>query len=276
MINKIKNKIKDKILTSEEKHMLKHVPHLERWGVEKFGKFTEKDVFVLGYPKSGNTLLQHLVAHLVYGLRKDTSKSLINTCVTEYYSNPYFFRLNKRHFFKNHELPKPEYKNVIYIIRDGRAAVRSLYYMQKDMGVKDISINSMYEDGGDSFRGTWNNHIKQWIDNPFNANIIYIKYEDLIDDKLTQIKKISDFLSLNRTEEELQNIVEATSLANMKNMENSYSWKRKKTFHSWNKKGSFVREGMASKYLSDELINPDALKKFEEISEEMLGKMNYM
>ncbi|HAT65462.1 MAG TPA: hypothetical protein DCS66_12820, partial [Flavobacteriaceae bacterium] len=159
---------------------------LKRFGFEEMGNFNSEDVFIIGYPKSGNTLMQFLIAFLVYGVRKDSPLPLINSCVTEFYNNPFYYRYNKRHFFKSHELPAEEYKNVIYIVRDGREAVRSYYYMAKNLG-ETISLENLYKSGGKTFVGTWENHLRQWTENKFNANILFVKFEDLLSSKENEI-----------------------------------------------------------------------------------------
>ncbi|MBL86697.1 MAG: hypothetical protein CMO82_08585 [Winogradskyella sp.] len=254
---------------------LSDLEKLAQYGFENFGTFNDEDVFIIGYPKSGNTLLQHIVAHLVYGLRNDAPKSLINSCVTEFYNNPVFFRHDKRHFFKSHELPKKEFKKVIYIIRDGRESIRSYYYMRKNLNEK-ASLDEMYLSGGDSFVGTWNNHLAMWHKNPYNASILYLKYEDLIKDKTTEILKICNFLNLERSKEDIVKVFDATSFENMKKMENSYSWQVVRSYRTWKKEGSFVREGKTSGFKKDKAVNDSSLKQFVELSKQMLTHYGYL
>lgn len=248
---------------------------LSQFGFQKMGEFTPEDVFIVGYPKSGNTLLQHMVAHLVFGLQKDASKSLINSCVTEYYNNPWFFRHNPRHFFKSHELPKKEFQKVIYIVRDGREAVRSYYYMLQNLNQK-VSLENLYTSGGNSFVGTWADHVAAWLHNPFEASILWITYEDIMNDKKAVLKTISQFLSLERTESELQLVIEATSLENMKRMEKDYSWQRSKSFKTWKEDAQFVREGKTQGFIKDVQIKQEWITAFENKSETILKKFKYL
>ncbi|MEZ4874062.1 MAG: sulfotransferase domain-containing protein [Flavobacteriaceae bacterium] len=251
------------------------IQKLAQFGFQKMGDFRAEDVFILGYPKSGNTLLQHVVAHLVFGLRKDASKSLINSCVTEFYNNPWFFRHNPQHFFKSHELPHPNFKKVIYIVRDGREAVRSYYYMLKNMNQK-VSLENLYTSGGETFVGTWANHLETWLENPYNAQILWVRYEDLIQDKKQTLKAICQFLALERTEDELESVMEATSLANMKAMEQDFSWQRSKSHKTWKEDAQFVREGNTKGFESDTQMNQAWVSAFEGKSKAMLQKFMYL
>lgn len=276
MKDKIKKYLRTKVLTNEELNFSKNIKSLEVVGFQKMKKFEDADVFITGYPKSGNTLLQFSIAFLVYGLRKDAPFALINTCVTDVYANPYFNRINIPHYFKSHELPNAQYKKVIYIVRDGRDAVRSYYYMRKNMGEENICINEMYENGGNCSVGTWKDHVKRWIDNPYKADILFIKYEDFITQKEQEIKRLCQFLHIERSDAEIQQVIEASSFENMKLIEEGYSWKHVKNKQNWKIKGSFVREGKSNNFTKDEGISEEALQKFTNISSEMLQYFKYM
>jgi hypothetical protein len=275
IILKLKHLFIKKINSEPSDFFRNDLKKLSQFGFQKFGIFNRDDVFIIGYPKSGNTLLQHIIAHLIFGLHKNASKSLINSCVTEYYNNPWFFRHDKTHFFKSHELPKPEYRNVIYIVRDGREAVRSYYYMLTNMG-KEVSIKDLYLTGGDTFVGNWNDHVQAWTNNPYDANILFITYENLIQNKLKELQRICEFLKVKKTNEELNNVIEATSLGNMKLMETSFSWQRMKAIQEWNSEGNFVREGKQKGFEKDLMISDELIKEFNAISNEMLIEYGYI
>jgi hypothetical protein len=246
---------------------------LAKFSFEKLGNFREEDVFLVGYPKSGNTLLQHILAHLIYKLPVSTPKNMINVAVTEYYNNPYYFRLDQQHYFKSHELPKPHFRKVIYIMRDGRDAVWSYYHMLNNQNRKP-SLKKMFENGGDCPFGTWNNHIVSWHENPYNADILFIKFEDLLKDKAVEIRKIADFLNLERSEEDINLVIEATSFESMKELENSFAWSEAKKHNNWKPNTNFVRSGKKNSFKSKEV--PDAyVKDFNNISIKALKISNY-
>jgi len=275
MLKKLKREILKFLLNKKELNSLTSAKKLNIFGFQELGNTNNEDVFIIGYPKSGNTLLQHIVAHLVFGLRKDAPKSLINSCVTEWYNNPMFFRHEKRHFFKSHELPDEKFKKVIYIIRDGRDAVRSYYYMQKNLG-KNVSLDDLYSSGGKTFRGTWASHVDKWTANKYKADILYIKYEDLLKNKRNEIDRICSFLGIERTDQEIKNVLEATSFENMKTMEKSYSWSRMKSFKDWKKEGNFVREGKSGGFKLEDNLKKPSLDNFISASRSMLEEYKYL
>ena len=84
-----------------------------------------EDVFIVGYPKSGHTWLQNLVSGAVYGVDPArTPDRVIQELVPDIYERRFYRRSSTPMFFKSHELPKPEYKRVIYLLRDGRDAIQ--------------------------------------------------------------------------------------------------------------------------------------------------------
>lgn len=88
--------------------------------------FSPDDVFIVGYPKSGNTWFQHLVAGVVYGVDpKWAPIAAVQDLVPDASLLKYYRRYAPRMFFKEHSLPRPDYRRVVYLLRDGRDAMVS-------------------------------------------------------------------------------------------------------------------------------------------------------
>ena len=62
----------------------------------------------------------------------------------------------------------------------------------------------------------------------------------------------------------------------MKKMENSYSWQVVRSYRTWKKEGSFVREGKTSGFKKDKAVNDSSLKQFVELSKQMLTHYGYL
>lgn len=220
---------------------------------------TDDDVFIVGYPKSGNTLLNHIIAHLYYGMNENTSRTIINLLVPDTHSNSHYFRINEKCFFKSHDLPSPKYKNVIYVVRDGREALLSYYHMIKGQG-KLISLEELYKGEvlpGDSL---WKEHVELWHKNPYDSNILWVRYEDLINDKMEQLKRICKYLNLSRSKVELDKVVKFTSFDHMRKMEERFDWDKMKRNVNLTKE-YFVRKGSISSYKNE--VPNELIHEFE-------------
>jgi hypothetical protein len=218
-----------------------------------------EDVFIVGFPKSGNTLMQHIITHLVYGVNDEVSRSIVNLITPDIYANTHYFRFNNVCFFKSHERPQPNYKKVIYLIRDGREALLSYYHMVKNMG-GDISLNDLYEGKINIYGGSWHEHVNEWEKNPYKADILFVKYEDLIANKIEVLLRLCDFLSLKRTSQKLEKVLEFSSFEFMKKLERKDDWVRMKKKTNLNK-GSFVRKGVINSYKDE--VPTDVLNVFK-------------
>ena len=73
-----------------------------------------------------------------------------------------------------------------------------------------------------TFLGSWSDHYNSWVKN--NKNILLIKYENLINEKEQEIKKIINFINrfvkFEIDEKKIKNCVNSSSFENMKKMEN--------------------------------------------------------
>ncbi|OIQ30640.1 MAG: hypothetical protein BM564_00025 [Bacteroidetes bacterium MedPE-SWsnd-G2] len=237
-------------------------------GMTPISDTKDNDVFIVGFPKSGNTLMQHIISHLVYGLNENVSRSLINFISPDIYTNRYYFRFNDTCFFKSHNLPEKRYRKVIYIMRDGREAILSYHHMMKNMGM-NVSLEELYTGEQKIFNVHWDEHIKSWEKNPFSAEILWIKYEDLLNNKFEELKKICIFLKLDRNEKELSNVMKYTSFEFMKALENKGDWVQMKK-GKFLKGKNFVRKGKLDTFKFE--VSEELLKKFEELNSDSLNK----
>src|SRR5438105_2547577 len=96
------------------------VPEAVPEGFVPISEFSPDDIFIVGYPKSGNTWFQNLVGGVVYGVDPKLSPiALVQELVPDASSRKYFRRNATPMFFKSHSLPCREYRRVVYLLRDG-------------------------------------------------------------------------------------------------------------------------------------------------------------
>lgn len=68
-------------------------------------------------------------------------------------------------------------------------------------------------------RGSWTDHVQSWIRNESGLPNLILKYEEMLADPAAQLGKISRFLNLTSSEDELRSAVENSSFGRMKAIE---------------------------------------------------------
>jgi hypothetical protein len=213
-------------------------------GFVRMGDFSPDDIFIAGYPKSGNTWMQVLVSCITYGIDPDTSPdSLIQELVPDVHYKRHYKRFRESSCFKTHDLPKPEFQRVINIVRDGRDVLCSYKPYNEALG-GTFDMDSAIDEGSGLGCGTWQDHALAWDRNPFGAEKIVVRYEDLIDDCVGELGRISRFIGITRTRSELAAIAAATTAEQMKRREVLLGWDNK----AWPKDKAFVRVGKKGTY----------------------------
>lgn len=217
--------------------------------------YTEpKDVFIAGYPKSGNTWMQNLLGSLIYGVDPQfLPDRLTQELIPDMHTKRYYKRFLPVTCFKTHSLPQPAFRKVIHLVRDGRDVMASYFAMNKMLG-KNLSLEEMIVDGKGLFPCRWHEHSRQWIENPYDAEIIMVKYEELLTNPYVELTKICSFIGLTRSEDVITNCINGNSFQSMQDKERKYGRDNRK----WKSSNMFVRKGRSGVYQSeipDHLIN---------------------
>jgi hypothetical protein len=91
----------------------------------------------------------------------------------------------------------------------------SYHHMLKNTGNK-VFISALYKEEVLPMGFTWQQHLEEWEKNEFNVQVLWVKYEDLITDKLSCLKKVATFLNLKKSEEELLKVSKLSSFKHLK------------------------------------------------------------
>lgn len=233
------------------------------------GQFEPADVFIAGYPKSGNTWMQLLAAAVVYGLDPMTTP---DTLIQELVPDVHHKRLYKRFLpsmaFKTHDRPRPEYRRVINIVRDGRDVLCSFRHFSEALGSL-LDVDAAIDGEGIAPFGRWEEHVAAWERNPHDADKIVIRYEDLLDDCAKQLSRIAEFLGVSRSREDLERIALATKFENMQRREVALGWDNK----AWPRDKAFVRQGKKNVYMLE--LTPTQSRRFESRAGRWLQALGY-
>ncbi len=235
------------------------------------GEFYEEDVFVVGYPKSGNTWFQNIVAGLIYGVDPEYAPdTLIQELVPDIHYKRYYKRFGDPMFFKSHHLPRPEYRRVVYLLRDGRDVMVSFYHFQCALSKRELSFLEMLKNRQYWPYGRWQDHVEAWLSNPYGADMIVIRYEDLKDRPVETLKKFCDLVGINRDVPYIERVVEKTTFEKMRNKEMVHGWDNP----AWPEDKPFIRRGQVGSW-KDEMPE-EALEFFLTEARNTLKRCGYL
>ena len=161
--------------------------------------------WLASYPRSGNTLLRiilkrcfGLTSQSVYDDVEFSDAALRDVVGHEAVGDDPARFLRKaqeerrRLYIKTHELPPGDRHPVIYVVRDGRAAVVSHIHFLREIMKRDVTAR-------DVICGTvgipWSQHVRAWTLPPRTGTLI-VRYEDLAIGEAGTLKKISAFIGV--------------------------------------------------------------------------------
>lgn len=213
--------------------------------------------------------MQQLVAGILFGIdTRFLPDKLSQEIVPDVHHRTFYKRFLDFCCFKTHHLPRPAYRRIIHLVRDGRDVMASYYAMNRNMG-KDVSLEEMIIEGKGISPCKWHHHTEQWIENPHEADILRVRYEDLQEDILPQLEAICDFIGLERDEALLKQVAEGCSFQQMQSKEERYGWHNK----AWPSGKKFVRKGKVGSF--EEEIPSALIAAFEQEAQELMQRLGY-
>ena len=222
---KVKNIIK-KALNLDEKVNVRVVNILQTHDFVPMHHFEDQDVFIAGFPKSGNTWMQNLVT----GILLDSTSyritpKLVNEIVPDVHAKQFYKRTYPVMVFKTHDLPNKKFKRVIHLVRDGRDAMLSYYKMEVNRDENyENSLKDMVIEGKGVYPSKWHAHTRAWIENKYNAELITLKYEDLLNAPIDAMRQLCDFLNIEMSDKRLKAIYDANQISVLRQKVTQYGW----------------------------------------------------
>jgi|CXWL01.1.fsa_nt_gi hypothetical protein len=189
----------------------------------------DTDVFIVSYPKSGNTWTRFIIGNLIYEDGVDFANIEHRVPDIYHHSDSALNRLPSPRVLKSHECFDSRYKKVIYIVRDPRDVVISyMHYAKKSRWISDQmeldEFVGIFLGGGFGGYGTWGENVGSWLGARGNSkDFLLLRYEDMLKDTESALWKISLFLGLSPSAERIKRAIESSSFEHMKNLESKQS-----------------------------------------------------
>lgn len=209
----------------------------------------DDDIYISTYQKSGTTLMQMILYQL-------TTKGDMN--FNHIYDVSPWIRNASLKKQKPIELPSPrlikthdKYKNFpkgtkgrfIYVYRNGMDVAVSLYHQNKNYNKSNLEFENFIND---FFKTkSWFKHTQSWLKNERKFPILYVRYEDLLKNKKTEINRIIEFCDLQPNQDAIDRAIKYSSFDYMKRNESKFGdqpQERKQVYDQFIRKGK-VGEG---------------------------------
>jgi hypothetical protein len=184
------------------------------------------DVFLVSFPKSGNTWTRFLVANLLYPER-NPSFGNINDLIPdpEALSKRRMARIPRPRIIKSHQYFDPRYPRVIYIVRDPRDVVLSRYHFHRKRRL--ISDDSPLEPFVELFLtdttspyGSWSENVASWLSTRSGSDsFLLLRYEDMMAQTQSELAKVAKFLGVPVNSERIDQAVHNSSADTMRKLE---------------------------------------------------------
>ena len=184
------------------------------------------DVFILSFPKSGNTWTRFLIANLLHP-KEPVNFGNIDRLIPELegLTKRQLERLPRPRIMKSHEYFDARFRKVIYIVRDPRDVVVSQFHFfrKRRRIADDYSIEqfvSRFVAGATSDYGSWSDNVASWLATRQNSpSFLLLRYEDMLARTGEELTRVASFLGVRATPDLLAQAVERCSADQMRKLE---------------------------------------------------------
>jgi len=187
---------------------------------------SKKDIFLVSYPRSGNTWLRSLLAEILYGKSGNSFEEL------QYFIPDIHIKIEAEkvmfsefHVVKSHNPLRYRhdsysYKKVIYLIRDPRDVVLSYHrYFQKYKYPYDLDQFIIDCFSGRIWPCSWHEHVQSWLglgSGINNSDLFLIRFEDLVADTNVQLYQLLNHFEIESSEDAIIRAINKTTPEKMR------------------------------------------------------------
>ncbi|WP_163991979.1 sulfotransferase domain-containing protein [Pyxidicoccus caerfyrddinensis] len=208
------------------------------------------DIFIATYPKSGTTWMQMLLVQLLGKGDVDFDHILQKSpYLEELIRNEnldYMEKMPSPRMFKTHlrygDLKPAKSARIIFVTRDARDTFISCYHhyemLRRFRSPFDRFMKRMVS--GNGFFGSWYGYMRSWMPHRHDANVLWLRYEDLRGDLEGQVRRVAAFLGVPVPEERMSDLLEKCSFEYMKQHNHKFDFRMGLYGED---PGAFIRQG---------------------------------
>jgi len=182
------------------------------------------DRYLVSYPRSGNTWMRTMLGILINpqadGNPDFTRKNIPGITIR---NAEKINKMSGPRIIKSHTWFRPEIKKAIYLIRDGRDVIVSLYHYYITREDRRRSFPDFIKAYlGGKYGPVWQHNVISWLTqgrDSLGEDLLVIKFEDLKMDPHHQLKTAAMFLDLPYNEDRLAKAIEVSDINRMRKIE---------------------------------------------------------
>jgi estrone sulfotransferase len=242
-------------------------------GALKLRRILDDDTFIVSYPRSGNTWIRFLIAHILHPEKTIHFGTIDRFCPDLYRSHRIANGMAPPRFLKSHHPFYGRYPKSIYIYRDGRDVFVSYYFYLKQRGVSDKSFSQF-------LRGKlprhpryilpWHEHVSQALDfaQEYPERMLLLRYEGIETAGYEYARDIARFCRLHVSDRALRTAAEKSTFEHLKRIERYYGPEIERF-----PEVEFFRSGKSGQWKAH--FSKDDLDFFETIAGSTLERLGY-
>lgn len=179
-----------------------------KYGVE------DKDVFLVSYPRSGNTWVRFMLLQARPAFHNEDF-TRIQEIIPDMHGEFPWHSCERTRIVKSHLTYWQPFRRVIYLVRNGRAATFSNWRYQ----VAEGKYTGSFEDfvTKSHWPSTWSDHVNGWT--RARETQLIVRYEDLVADPATQLRRMIDVIGWEISDLRIQEIVASSTKDRMRQLE---------------------------------------------------------
>lgn len=143
------------------------------------------DIYVVSYPRSGNTWTRYIMAYLKSGATNPLIASEVQVLAPDVYTDVGLVNSDdSRRVIKTHLPMMNLYPRVVFVHRDPRESLVSFWHYSRRVGNFNGTFPQFIRSSVSAFHGSWKNHMRamQWKMEHDPQNIHVIRYDGLQND----------------------------------------------------------------------------------------------
>lgn len=241
---------------------------------------TSNDIVLASFPKSGNTWVKFLLAHVLTGAPTNFDKAEAVVPSVGKLDGAHRILPSGGRLIKSHERPRflpaqSRRPKVLLLVRDGRDVAISYYYHWLRTGDIEEGFDAFFErhlDGQVGPYGSWQAYVRSWLtySRSHPADVCLLRYEDLLTDPMLHLSRVLETLDLGIPPTAIRAALSANTPEAMRDMEASSEFMKS---DSSNSDISFVRSAASGQWSTT--LTRSQITAFNAAAGEELAALGY-